>query len=1257
MNLYLLLLFATLLCSGYLNAQDYEKANHLFEVGRYHEAALEYEKVIPWLEKEYGQTDTAALPLYNYLLGASYFLSGDLNNAESQLLANVAFCQKYCDYINPYEITSHDYLATLYSEQGNYLKLIDERKKIVQLHESKSYQKKGLINIAYAYNDLGIAYYTSAMDKEAIQAYTKAIDLFKKSGSDNYLDGAIMQINLAYSHLYNQDFESAETHYYKGFESIYKLHPKDYFGQTSTFRTEGINLINSKEYKLAQKALQIDAKTKSEVITPLDTSLIETYIYLGQAYHYDNQPQEAKKTFDKIPSILEKQFTKSESDRAFWYNYLAGMYDLIGEKQTALEYYESSVPYYTSVQSTTPYGLVITATNIVRLANDLGNYEKAIKYGEIKLGFYDKNFSKSDASVYQAYMNSVFDLAILYMQTLQMDKAEAIILSAYKKDPNISSYPDLHVNLQDKLFDIYNATGQPEKGHALIDEELEFIAANYGKEDLYYITMVGKALLYSQKGENLKAMELFVDIYPHFKGRNDYNEANILNNQGMCYIELGNYVKAEKKYFESLKIHQSIDTNTKHYIAALGNLGRLYFDQSAYDKSIHFYERSKLITENILGKASQEYVSIVNSMANVMLYSQQFDKAVVYYEESLKYIEQVFSKDHPIVLDLLGNVGHSLCALQMFDEGVKILENVSERSVKIMGKASYKTLHYKTNLAMAYHATDKKEAAKQEMLNLLFNIDKNVNYNLKYMNESASLALLNKMNLYYSSIYSYLYDKNKDDQIVEACFNSTLKNKGKLLESNTALKNQVARTKNARLIETYEQWVDKVKTLSNLQSSGTSIDLDILDQTQEEAEELEETLMMLSTDFANKMTKDYDWKQIQERLKDQEIIIEFLRIEHQQKFIKDTIQYGAFVLDKKMDHPLFIPVCNEFELKKLLGEVAANNLNYIQQVYGKSNEKSKLHDLIIRPITPYLQGKTKVYISPDGLLHKVAFPAISDGNQYFGGLFEVKIINSGSALLDEASNTIEILKPLLIGGVDYNKNGESEEIWKYLSGTKTEVSGISDLLKQQKISISLLTGQDATEENFSDEINNVNMIHIATHGFFYPEPSLTQQVVLQETKNVEDISFRGGTSGTGYNYYVTNNDPMMRSGIALSGANQIWNQSDIPLSKDGVLTALDFSLMDLQHIDLVVLSACETGLGDIKGSEGVYGLQRSLKLAGARNIVMSLWQVPDQETKEFMLYFYQELMNSRNIEAAFIKTQRAMSKKYDPYYWGAFILL
>ena len=132
---------------------------------------------------------------------------------------------------------------------------------------------------------------------------------------------------------------------------------------------------------------------------------------------------------------------------------------------------------------------------------------------------------------------------------------------------------------------------------------------------------------------------------------------------------------------------------------------------------------------------------------------------------------------------------------------------------------------------------------------------------------------------------------------------------------------------------------------------------------------------------------------------------------------------------------------------------------------------------------------------------------------------------------------------------------------------------------------------------------------------------------------------------------------MMRSGLVFAGANRVWSEEWGRTDNEGILTANEVSNLNMKNTSLIVLSACETGLGDIKGSEGVYGLQRAFKMARVRYIIMSLWQVPDKETQEFMTTFYSKLMKTKDVRLSFTDTQKEMRKKYDPFYWAAFVLV
>src|SRR5690606_29185322 len=218
----------------------------------------------------------------------------------------------------------------------------------------------------------------------------------------------------------------------------------------------------------------------------------------------------------------------------------------------------------------------------------------------------------------------------------------------------------------------------------------------------------------------------------------------------------------------------------------------------------------------------------------------------------------------------------------------------------------------------------------------------------------------------------------------------------------------------------------------------------------------------------------------------------------------------------------------------------------------------------------------------------------------------------------------------------YNTDSSKHEIWKYLPGSLEETEAIKSIISKD-MKVNYYSGLDASEAHFKKVAGESNILHIASHGFFYPDPNEVRAETSAEVETeIGEIEFRSGSSANyGVWNFVNNENPLMRSGLAMAGANDAWQRSLFAEGEDGVLSAQEVANLTMSNTELVVLSACETGLGDIRGSEGVYGLQRAFKMAGVRYMIMSLWQVPDAETAEFMTLFYQNLFELNDIHAAF----------------------
>jgi CHAT domain-containing protein len=207
-----------------------------------------------------------------------------------------------------------------------------------------------------------------------------------------------------------------------------------------------------------------------------------------------------------------------------------------------------------------------------------------------------------------------------------------------------------------------------------------------------------------------------------------------------------------------------------------------------------------------------------------------------------------------------------------------------------------------------------------------------------------------------------------------------------------------------------------------------------------------------------------------------------------------------------------------------------------------------------------------------------------------------------------------------------------------LIGTKVEVENLQNILQKGNIQVQSYTEEKASE-SLIKQLENPSILHIATHGFF-----------LQDIENNEedDTRFLGME-----NKKVVEN-PLLRSGLLFANAKNALKEGG-----DGVLTAYEAMNLNLDNTDLVVLSACETGLGEVRNGEGVYGLQRAFQTAGAKTVLMSLWTVSDEATQELMTLFYENLITKKQSKRlAFQNAQRALKKKYpEPYYWGAFVMV
>ncbi len=516
------------------------------------------------------------------------------------------------------------------------------------------------------------------------------------------------------------------------------------------------------------------------------------------------------------------------------------------------------------------------------------------------------------------------------------------------------------------------------------------------------------------------------------------------------------------------------------------------------------------------------------------------------------------------------------------------------------------------------------------------------------------------INLFQSFAYRTNYKYKNFNQIIT---NNALIAKGALLNSSKdILKN--LESLNDDIINKKIKEYREIKDFTTFQLSLNENDRsDQLITMQGRLIGLESELVLYHRrNFLEDFTLKRDWRRTQ--LKENEVAVEFVRFNYFNKKWNDSILYVAHVIKKNPNASLdVIPLFEEKQLLNIIESASADKQgNSRGSKAHKINNKTTedLYNLIIKPLESHLEGEKTIYFSPDGILHQIAFAAlVNSKGKLLTERFNLVQVNSSTSI-KRIPNQPKSKTALFIGGIDYSYNTEGKpmtkqsalpkfrgriraenENWPYLKGTKKEIENLTALFNAKGKTSNYFTEKGANENAIKKlSGDSPNILHIATHGFFYDNYTDKNEVNSNE--------------------YKTSTNPLLRSGLVFAGANYAWQNGYNPYEKeDGILTALEISNLDLSQTDLVVLSACETGLGDIKGNEGVYGLQRAFKMAGVDLIMMSLWEVPDLETAEFMTSFYELWLENDDIRQAFIETQRKMHNLYpnNPEKWAAFVLI
>jgi len=843
-------------------------------------------------------------------------------------------------------------------------------------------------------------------------------------------------------------------------------------------------------------------------------------------------------------------------------------------------------------------------------------------------------------------------LGLLYNELEQLEKANESFKKAQESSLLTGNKTQYHIIILNNL-----ALSEENLEHYSIAEKIYFEALKFQKEmfgtenEEYCLLLGNLAQLYSELEKYELALPLFLEVEKIRKSISGKNDPITSNNIGRIYSELGEYDKAEQKYKEAINELNHLFENNLQLASILSNYAALSLKKGDYIKSDSLLmEYKKIVFKNI-----DNCLSFLSENENIILlnsFKSNFNFLRSYYLNFNNKIPSLKKDAYDLELKTKGGLMHSRIEIKkallgnkrdstsitLFNEWISCRNDLAKNY-------SMPEKDKKNTVILEKQAEDIEK--KMARISINYNdINEETNFST---NQLFSVLNNNSIAIEFSS-FSY-WNKSWTDSALYVAL---------ILREDSAFPKIIQLFEIDEMIDFYDWEKHTDKDFLNLFYSNEIIEI----------------------------PKNLPLGRVGIIFSKEPLPSGYLQID---SAIINLPAYKAGLLKGEQIVGVNGNDVNGFSLDSLRSRIigpAGTSVKFIVQNnsgekrevelmrefiegYSPPKPKTNLYELIWQPLEPYLQGVDKIYYSPSGLLHTLNLQAIMapDGKR-MGEKYSMEQMSTTRNVVT-TSGEPDKSSITLFGGINYDfvpagkdsieketdfhqpdlstTNRGATEYWYPLDGALDEVKLIKKQFDENKKSTTLITGEQASEETFKAlSGHSPKILHISTHGFFFPDVERKKEdrkmLQLNEEKQVFKIA----------------DNPLLRSGLIMAHGNYTWQHQSNPYeNEDGILTAYEISNMDLTNTDLVVLSACETGLGEIKGSEGVFGLQRAFKMAGVDYLMMSLWKVPDKETKEFMNDFYKNWLGGMKIREAFSATQKMMNQKYpnNPYLWAAFVLV
>jgi len=1197
-----------------------QKAVDLAKSGRHSEALSLGTEILRIAQRDFGPDSAEVAVIFNNL-AAFHKQCQNYVAAENLYLQSQAIREKIFgpDHLSVAKVLNN--LAALYHTMGNYHNAESLCRKALKIAErtctSVDENVIGIVsNLAAIYDSLG--------------RYAKARGLYSRAllGREKSLSTTDPRLirstrNLADICLSLGDFKKAERLYKKALRS--------------TGNAFGSN--------------------HEEVARSID-DLAALYEHLGE--------------YGKAKPLYEKALKITQEALGHDHPKVARILENIARLYTSLRLYSKIEPLYKRSLEITERALGPDHKDVAECLNNLafarktaGDYSEAVHLHERALEITGAHFGPEHPKV----ASDISQLAVVYMELGHYDKAESLHIKA------------LEIN--------ENALGP---SHPLVASSLHHLAA-----------------LYMEIGNHDRAESLYMralDIRKSSFGPNHPYLAASLNNMAGLYKELGDYTRAESMHIRALRIQErALGSNHPDVATSLNNLGLVYMALGKYNRAKLVLRRSLKITEKTFGGEHPDFATSLNNLGLAYIGLRDYAKARPLYQRAIEIRKRRLGSGHPDVSQSLNNLAYLYCALGEYAKA----ESLYKRSLRIM-RASFGEVHLNTskalqNLGLLLLTVGDYRKANRHLAQAQAINAKIISHVMGFTSENRKLLFLKKMA---RELHAYLWCNQMylghDPACRKAAFDTWLSRKGIALEFQKRFQEVLVLADEPEMLVTFQELSSVRTQLSRLVYGGfgklRSKDVKKrIRALEEEKMRLEAKLSRGSRAFAvHRLVARANAEMAAKALPRRSVLVEFAKLETINLWARNKVErlipsrYLVFILHgRKADQIEIIDIGDAKKIDEAVSRFRTE-IRKVHDIQGKEVSKfcQRLYEMVFQPIESAVGDAKDLFISTDGNLSLIPFEVLQrpGGKYLIEDAYAFNYLVTGRDIIGFGKAREKPGKAVLMGDPDFDLRNEAKEFvlrslsaeeklrhektlrssdmrsleFEKLKYAREELETIHGILGHDNAEIYL--GKSALEEILRCK-NNPRILHLATHGFFLHDLEL-DDVAYSSVGGMMTMGFEDSAvhkRSPGRKFKIEN--PLLRSGFALAGANSTLDITD-STEADGIVTAEKILGLRLRGTELVVVSACDTGLGKVETGEGVFGLRRAFTQAGAKSLVMSLWRMPDEGTKDIMIAFHRNIASGVNkcraLKEAALEQMGKVKKMYGvsqahPALWGGFIFM